>query len=252
MKRYSEQIKKGHSEEYSEMKEVFGRMAETFGYVADRLEEKNRIKATKRAKETEAAKKEYYSIFTKEEVALLSSANKAKAEEEPKVHDVPVSEPFVRNIPEESDKEKEWRTFKEKEQDKMLRREYGDERAALLKRDTGRNLTRQSGTRSTEDKSKAEAGSSLKGNVTMQNIGIQRESMGRIRRAVDKEQESVDVAREKEAIRIHAQTLANKLNSKSWLELTAEELEDAKSLFGDKLPEIIRLNEKRFTGLGLR
>jgi hypothetical protein len=250
VKWYKGDMEKGEQvvthEEYKEMIDVFGRMTDAFKDLADHFEEENKDKARKKVKAGKAkAKKEYYSIFTKEETALLSSAGQAKATgDKPEVHEISLSDAFVRAIPEESDKEKEWRARKENAQRRMIRREYGDEKVNLLKRN--RDLTLSSGTRSTEDRNRAEVGSDLRGNVTMQNIGIQRESMGRLRRAVNREQEIKDIAREKQAIRTNARVLAGKLINKPWTQLSSDELEEAKELFGDKLPEIIRANEKKF------
>ena len=70
--------------------------------------------------------------------------------------------------------------------------------------------------------------------------------MGLIRRAVDREQAVIDARRERVSERINAEVLGRKICSKPWTELSAEEVERAKELFGDKLPEIIRLNEKKF------
>lgn len=208
------------AEEYRQMTNIFGKMATEFGRIADIIEEENRAKAAKKAMKANMERKEYNSLFTPEELALLRTAEDARARNAGDAEDIDGNKPGIVS--------------------------FAKRAAPITKRSRDRDLTLSSGTRNFGDRSKAESGSSLRGNVTMQNIGIQRESMGRIRRAVNKEQETIDRIRESESIRIGARALADKLQNKSWLELSAEELEQAKELFGDKLPEILRLNEKKF------
>lgn len=203
------------AEEYRQMTDVFGRMAHEFSRIADAVELENKRKAAKKAKKAIEEKKEYYSLFTEEELALLRSAEEARASND--------------NID-------------------IYGQKPGVVRVAKRAGHT-LDLTGQSGTKRIGDVEGAEDSSGLRGNVTMQNEDLKRRSMGKIRAAVNREQEQIDRLRERESIKIGARALANKLQTKSWLELTAEELEQAKELFGDQLPEIIRLNEKKFTGL---
>jgi hypothetical protein len=243
---YRGYMKKGEQvvthEEYKEMIDVFGRMTDAFKDLADQFEEENKTKKKKKARK---AKSKYYSIFTKEEAALLSSAGQAKATgDKPEVHE-PLNEAFVRAIPKESDKEKDWRERKEKERERVLRREYGDVRTDLLKRD--RDLTLNSGTRSTEGRNRAEVGSSLRGNVTAANIKLQRESMGRIRRAVNREQEAINAELEKQSLITEAQVLGRKLANMPWTQIPAAEIERLKEFLGpQKLSRLIALNEKLY------